>query len=221
MNNKTKIKPSLKLLLERNEKFAKQYKQNALMKLINSKEITQKSKRIKLLDGIQVFSNYFQKAIMLRHILCDDSRFYSVTHDHLTEEFNHNVSLLKDRNHRPPVWDAILEATAAWFSWKMLTLGEEEKTVLVHLVLEASANIFFQAAHKVMMTYSETNYFEIHAKLDEEHEKMGRDLLKGLSSEKYKRLLEIQEQGWNMLNSVCERIAICTHSSLDCKSLLF
>jgi len=115
---------------------------------------------------------------MLRSVFCENSRFLATAQKHLDEEFGHNLSLNTDRNHRPPVWDAILEATASWFTWKMFTLDQEEKTVLIHLVLETSANIFLQEAHKVMRQYGETNYFKLHAEADEKHEKMGRELLK-------------------------------------------
>ena len=89
----------------------------------------------------------------------------------------------------------------------MFTLDNEEKTVLLHLVLEASANVFFQSAHQAMTAYKETDYFKKHADADEKHEKMGLELLLQLSSEKYRRLLEVQKQGWEMINVVCNRIA--------------
>jgi hypothetical protein len=211
MNKKTlKPKFTLDALLKRNQQYIKQYQKNSLMRLIASSQLAKKSARTRLLDCIQVFSNYFQKTVMLRHILCENKKFLAVTQVHLDEEFNHNVSLMRDRKNRPPVWDAILDATAAWFTWKILTLDEDEKTVLVHLVLEASANVFFHKAHKIMQQYGETDYFKIHSELDEEHEHMGKELLTSLSPEKYQRLFEIQQQGWDVLNAVCDRIAQLT-----------
>ncbi len=200
----------LNTLLKRNQAFAEHYKTSPLMQLINNPEMAQKKARECLLDCIQTFSNYFQKTVMLRYVFCDNLRFLNVIQEHLQEEFAHNFSLDADRNHRLPEWDAILEATAGWFTWKMFTLDQEEKTVLLHLVMETSANIFFQEAHKIMQKYSETNYFKIHSEADEKHEKMGIELLQNLSSEKYQRLLEIQYQGWDMLNAVCDRMATLT-----------
>jgi hypothetical protein len=204
---------TLDSLLRRNQQFIAQYKKSPLMQLITSDEMVKKAARTKLLDCIQVFSNYFQKTIILRHVLCEAAKFLPVTQAHFDEEINHNVSLMRDRKNRPPAWDAILEATAAWFTWKMLTLGDEEKTVLVHLVLEASANVFFHAAHKVMQRYDETDYFKIHAELDEGHEQMGIQLLTNLPPEKYSRLIEVQSQGWDMLNAVCDRMAQVTSTA--------
>lgn len=198
---------SLSVLLKRNEEFAEKYRNSSIMKLIKSTEMSQREARERLLDCIQVFSNYFQKAVMLRNIFCDNRKFLAVTQEHLNEEFAHNLSLDRDRNYRPHVWDAILEATSSWFMLKMFTLDEEEKTVLVHLVLETSANIFFQEAHKVMHTYDETDYFKIHSEADEKHEKMGISLLQNLSPKKYARLLEVQQQGWDVLTATCNRIA--------------
>ena len=198
---------SLNTLLKCNQQFIKQYQTNPLMHLINGSQMHQASVRHQLLDAIQLFSNYFQKIVMLRYVFCDHPSFLQVCQKHLQEEFGHNFLLMQDRDNRPPMWDAILEAAASWFCWKMFTLDEEEKVVLVHMVMEASAQLFFQQAHKVMQYYGETTYFETHAHADEKHEKMGIELLEELKPQKYQRLLEVQKQGWIMLNTICERIA--------------
>ncbi|WP_191488259.1 hypothetical protein [Pseudomonas sp. FEN] len=204
---------SFELLLKENQRFAERYRGSNLMCLIQSKQMEDKENRERLLDSIQIFSDYFQKTIMLRSVFCDDLEFLSVVQLHLNEEFGHNFKLMKDRKYRAPVWHPVLEATAAWFAWKMLTLDNAEKTVLIHLVLEASANIFFSAAHKVMCDYGETDYFEVHAQADAEHEQMGSELLARLCAEKYVSLMTIQQQGWDMLNAACDQIAyLSTHS---------
>lgn len=197
-------------LLENNKIFVNEYTNNRLMKLIKSDDMKEKNMRKRLLDCIQVFSDYFQKVVMLRYILCDNSKFLSVSQLHLTEEYGHNISLKQDRKHRPSVWDPILESTSSWFAWKMFTLDEEEKTVLVHLVLEASAQLFFTRAHQVMEQYQETEYFKIHRDVDEQHEQMGIGLLKELTVEKYQRLQKVLSQGWAILNTACNQIALLT-----------
>lgn len=201
---------SLELLLKHNREFLNQYKTSLIMDLIKSTSMSEKKKRECFLDCIQTFSNYFQKTVMLRNVFCDNPKFLSVTQVHLKEEFGHDLKLMDDRKNKAPAWDAILDATAAWFTWKMFTCNDEEKTVLMHLVLEASANIFFREAHKIMNAYDETDYFNIHAAVDAEHEQMGHDLLKDLTSEKYRRLIEIHKQGWDVLNAVCDRIVYLT-----------
>lgn len=197
----------LSLLLETNKIFVNEYENNPLIRLIKSDVMKEKCMRERLLDCIQVFSDYFQKVVMLRYVFCDNPKFISIAQQHLKEEYGHNVSLQQDRHYRPSVWDPILEATSGWFAWRMLTLDAEEKTVLVHLVLESSAQLFFRQAHQVMDRYQETQYFKIHDEVDEQHEEMGIVLLQGLTSEKYQRLNEVQAQGWKMLNVACKQIA--------------
>lgn len=203
---------TLSTLLEKNKDFVYQFKHNPLMLLIESSAMNESKNRTKLLDCIQVFSNYFQKTVMMRAILNEDKRYQSIVRAHLKEEFGHDVSLMHDRHNRAPIWDPILEACSGWFVLKMLTLDNIEKTLLVHLVLEASANVFFVEAHRVMARYDETNYFKIHAQLDEQHEAMGIKRLEGLSTADYAQLLIIQSQGWDMLNAACERIAALTQN---------
>lgn len=197
-------------LLDNNKLFVNEYINNELMKLIRKDDMKEKNMRKRLLDCIQVFSDYFQKVVMLRYVFCDNAKFLSVAQLHLTEEYGHNISLKKDRNHRPSVWDPILESTSSWFAWKMFTLDEEEKTVLVHLVLEASAQLFFTRAHQIMEQYQETEYFKIHRDADEQHEQMGISLLKELTAEKYQQLQKILYQGWAILNVACNQIALLT-----------
>ena len=200
----------LNVLLENNKVLNKEYENNLLMQLLKSNLIQEKHIRERLLDCIQVFSDYFQKVVMLRYIFSDNSKFSSVTHQHLNEEYGHNTFLNQDRHYRPSVWDPILEATGSWFAWKMFTLDAEEKTVLVHFVLEASAQLFFKRAHQVMDQYQETQYFKLHFEIDEQHEEMGTALLQGLTTEKYQQLQKIQCQGWKILNTACEQIAKLT-----------
>lgn len=199
-------KYNLDYLLKQNEQYADRFRNSPIMQLIVSAKVDNAKSRQLLLDCIQVFSNYFQKTVMLRLILSDDDRFIKIAREHLSEEFGHDVSLMHDRNDRKSAWDPILDACSAWFTWKMFTLDNAAKTLLVHLVLEVSANIFFIEANQVMLKYKETDYFKIHAEVDEHHAQMGVKLLAGLSCEEYRSLNEVQKQGWDMLNSVCNRI---------------
>lgn len=197
---------TLEFLLQKNKEFVSQYQTSRLMCFIKSSKLENQVIRENLLDCIQLFSDYFQKVVMLRYIFSEEPKSLAIAQQHLAEEYGHNTLLTKDRKHRLAVWDPILDATSSWFAWKMLSLDSEEKTVLVHLVLEASAHLFFQEAHRVMKHYKETSYFEIHSEIDEAHEQMGLALLQNLSPEKYERLGKIQTQAWKMLNVVCNKI---------------
>lgn len=203
MDNKTN-------LLKKNKQYLAAFKSSPLMRLINSDQMQRPAYRETLLDGIQVFSNFFQKTVMLRRVFTEAPRFKEIAQTHLDEEYGHSELLKKDRHYKEAMWDPILDATAGWFCWKMLELDNFEKTFLVHLVLESSANLFFHEADKVMKAYSTTNYFETHADLDEEHEAMGLELLEDLSDSEIARLKTLQKQGWEMLFTVCNRVAELT-----------
>lgn len=204
---------TFELLISTNQQFANDYRSSGLLELIASEDMSNIQCRSRLLDLIQTLSNYFQRVMLLRSALADDAKFSAFALTHLKEEFCHHEQLLTERNHQPPAWDPILEATCSWFTWKMMTTNDEEKTVLIHLVFETSGSIFFQAAYQIMQQYYSTEYFKVHSAADEEHEKMGMELLKNLTPETYKRLLEIQNQGWQMMITACNRIATLAASS--------
>ncbi|MDF1758058.1 MAG: hypothetical protein P1U74_07145 [Legionellaceae bacterium] len=197
----------LDYILSKNKTYVDAFNKSPLMELIQSTNIDNSKSRALLLDCIQVFSNYFQKTVMLRSTLNEENQYLKIAREHLEEEFGHDISLLRDRNQKAPFWDPILDACSCWFSWKMLTLDNAEKTLLVHLVLEASANIFFVKAHNIMVKYDETDYFKIHAEVDEHHSTMGLELLRDLREVDYQALAKVQSEGWDMLNAVCNRIS--------------
>jgi len=201
---------NLRFILDKNLEYCNIFKQSALMRLIVDESMQNQEYRKRLLDCIQVFSNYFQKTVMLRFVLNDNPNHIKIAQTHLAEEFGHDVSLMRDRNEMEPIWDPILEASSAWFSWKMITLNNYEKTLLVHQVLEESANIFFVKANEVMLRYKETEYFKMHAEIDDSHASMGIKLLQDLTSAEYLNLAIIQQQGWDVLNVVCNRITELT-----------
>jgi hypothetical protein len=145
-------------------------------------------------------------------VLTDNSHFSAAALEHLKEEFCHHEELMKERNYKLSIWDPILESTCSWFTWKMFNTGDEGKVVLIHLVLESSGTIFFQTAHPIMQQFGNYDYFRVHCEADEQHEKMGRELLEGLSSTMYSRLLEIQSQGWSVMIAACNRMAALAKS---------
>lgn len=210
---------TLQKLLENNKQFCDDYRaKSRLMRLIQSSSMSDKAKRAALLDCIQVFSDYFQKTVMLRSVFCGNRRYLPVVEEHLQEEFGHNTDLQRDRQFRDAAWDPILEATSAWFAWSMLVMDNDEKVVAMHLVLEASANIFFTAANQVMKAHGETNYFAIHAEVDGDHEQMGINLLQNLTPDRYLHLQQVQKQCWDMLNTACDRIAVVTEKAENAAS---
>lgn len=190
-----------------NKKFIAQFESSSLMNLIRSQHMDSIDNRQKLLDCIQIFSNYFQKIVMLRYVFCENNLFFQSSRQHLLEEFDHNYLLQNDRLNKKNIWDPVLEACSSWFTWKMFTSDNDEKIVIVNLVLESSANIFFQEAHKVMSKFQETEYFAKHAELDQAHEELGLELLDNLSDKKLSQMATLQSQAWDILITLCNRIA--------------
>jgi hypothetical protein len=198
---------TFELLMHDNERFSEAFSRSRLMKLVQGNDLDESAVRERFLDGIQVFSDAFQNTMLLRASFTANPRFLGIAREHLNEEFGHNADLLKDRDQRVPSFDAVLDATTSWFAHQMLTLDDLERLVLVHLVLETSANIFFPEANRAMQRYSRTHYFAVHAEVDEHHRAMGMSLLGGLRAVEYQRLLDVHERGWQMLLTVCDRIA--------------
>jgi hypothetical protein len=194
-------------ILINNLKWIERFNQSDMVTLLEEPIINSAASVDLLLDCIQTFSNYFQKTVLLRATLTDNNKFSTSARQHLDEEYGHDVLIASLRQHRPPCWDPILEATSAWFSWKMLTLDNIEKTLLVHLVLESSAVVFFKTANETLKKYDYAKYFSIHDENDPHHETMGTDLLKNLRAEEYQSLLLVQNQGWEILIAACNRMA--------------
>ncbi|HLD16942.1 MAG TPA: hypothetical protein VJB02_04425 [Coxiellaceae bacterium] len=198
---------NLETLLAVNKTYVEQFKLSSLIAFIQSPSVHDEHAQKTLLDCIQLFSDHFQKMITARYLTTEKTFFKKIALEHFKEEFGHNELLLKDRNNEPPAWDPILDATASWFIWKMIELDNIEKTFLMHLVLEASANVFFSEADRVMQQYGITKYFSLHAEVDEDHELMGLKLLEGLREQEYFYLFQTQKQGWEMITAACDRIA--------------
>jgi hypothetical protein len=196
------------LLLARNRQYCEDHRSNPLFALVRSGRLDNARCRSRFLDAVQVWSNWYQKAITARSVFTEDPQFVPLFQQHLEEERGHNTRLANDRGDRgEPLWDPVLEATSSWFAWKMLALDNLEKAVLVHLVLEAAGVTFHSVAQPIMDAYRETDYFALHTHADEVHEAMALDHLKGLQPETYRRLMRVQDDGWEMFNTLCARMA--------------
>ncbi len=195
-------------LLARNQQLMEDHKANDLFTLVLGGEVRDPEVRGKLLDTIQIWSRHFQRVVMSRLVFHSEPKFAALAREHLDGEYGHDVNLERSRDGAlRPVWDPILEACAAWFPARMLSLDDAEKTVLVHLVLEGGANVFHKVAHPIMESYKETNHFAVHSLEDDGHLEMGIELLRGLDAAAYQRLARVQREGWDMLNALCARMA--------------
>ena len=205
---KSKNKPKLNEFLAKNEAFMQSHTDNLLFKLVLSGKMQNKAVRSKLLDCIQVWSNIFQHVVMSRLILISDARYKPLALEHLLEEFGHNRSLEASRNGElKKVWDPVLQATSEWFAYKMHSYSDIERLVLVHFVLEGGAKVFHEMAHPIMQSFKETAHFEVHSLEDDGHMEMGIELIKNIDEQTYIQLLQVLEEGWGMLNALCQRMA--------------
>jgi quercetin dioxygenase-like cupin family protein len=202
-------------LLDANQGYRSRYNDNDIFKFIQGEHVDNKQARGRLLDSILVWSNYFQRVVLARSAFTEDIQYSAIFKEHLDEEYDHNTSLAKDRGSElVEVWDPILDSTSSWFAWKMMTLDNMDKLVLVHLVLEAAATEWHRAAHPIMSKYRETNHFQTHDDVDHGHEDLGLDLLETIDEATLKRLLSVQKEGWDMMNAMCARMALLANQSL-------
>lgn len=201
---------SLQQLTNRNEKFKVKFRDNLLFKLIATDQINSVEKRTRFLSYFQIWSDNFQKAMLLKTALCDDNKFMATFQKHYAEEYGHDEMLIKDRQLEENKEDAILEAICNWFPSKMLSFNHFEQIVVMNLCVEASAVVFYEYVKPAIDPYNELKHFQAHEKIDCEHEKMGLDLLEGLTTNIYQRLLVIQEKAWAMLEALMQRLGELT-----------
>jgi quercetin dioxygenase-like cupin family protein len=194
-------------LLSRNRRFCEEHCANPIFDFVTSEHISDPERRNRFLSCVQVWSSYYQKALMVRTAFTDDLSYTALFRDHLDEEYGHDTKLARDRGlDAGTVWDPVLDATASWFLTKMLSIDNLERFVLVHLVLEAAGGIFHETAATAMARFAETDYFAHHSKADSDHANISLEVLKGHGRDTYDRLMLIQRQGWDMLNKLCARM---------------
>ena len=190
-------------ILRRNKMFMEEFSKNPLFSFLNNEKNQTEGIREKFLSLFQVWSNSFQRMVLLRSALCYSPIHQKIADQHLREEFGHNSSFTSTSFFKDPV----LQAVSDWLPWRVLSLSEEEKIVLVHLVIEASATVFYESIPFFIAKSSFcAEHFAIHQKLDESHENLGNSLLEGLDTRIYERLSIIQKEGWDMIGQVFERM---------------
>ena len=197
----------LDLLLRRNAELCARHRENPMFALVADGRLDDPRVRQRYLACVQTWSNWFQRTILLRSGVVHDERYLGLFRDHLDEEFGHDRLLAGERGTDERVWDPVLEAASSWFASSMLMADDADKAVLVHLVLEAAGATFMAIARPVLNSYGETTYFDVHDEADDQHAAMAERALEGLSEETYRRLLTVQDQGWQMFETLCARMA--------------
>ncbi|HJD56248.1 MAG TPA: hypothetical protein LFW21_06515 [Rickettsia endosymbiont of Pyrocoelia pectoralis] len=193
------------LILE-NEKYKEKFKENKLFKI----KLDNKWQKDKFLDYFQIWSNEFQKMVLARVVFSERKEFIKLAWEHLLDEFGHNIELSQERKNDTEPQDPIFEALGSWFTLKMMTLGDSERAVLVHLVIESCATVFYEKLGAIFLNCEKSGkHFKTHTHLDPEHEQMGIDLLQRLNIND-PALLDTQQKGWDMIEALFTRLAEIT-----------
>ncbi|CBW25705.1 hypothetical protein BMS_0808 [Halobacteriovorax marinus SJ] len=187
-------------LIERNNQIAQDfYNNNHTFKI----SIDSLEKQNTLLDCLQVMSDHFQRLMYLRVGLCDSKAHGKVFMEHFLEELGHNKSLAKERK-REKIWDPILESSCAWFVQRNYLLDNSERIIMVQMVLEKCAHLFY--SHFANTLQEKSEHINSHMHADEGHDEMGLDLLRDEPDYKYERYFELQKESWSIMNLFIHRI---------------
>ncbi|AAU04046.1 hypothetical protein [Rickettsia typhi] len=193
------------LLILDNEKYKKHFRKNKLFKV----KFDSTLRKNKFLKHFRIWSDEFQKMVLARVVFSETKEFKQLAWEHLTDEFGHNIELSQNLENDKETTDSIFEALGSWFTLKMMTLGDSERAVLVHLVIESCATIFYEKLGSIFCNHKTSQHFKTHMQLDPEHEQMGIDLLKQININDIS-LLIIQKKGWDMIDALFTRLAEIT-----------
>ncbi|UZW38278.1 hypothetical protein [Rickettsia conorii] len=193
-----------RLILD-NEQYKEQFKKNKLFKI----RLDSTLRKNKFLKHFRIWSDEFQKMVLARVVFSETKEFQQLAWEHLTDEFGHNRELFQNLENNEDTTDSIFEALGSWFTLKMMTLGDSERVVLVHLVIESCATIFYAKLGSIFFNHKAAKHFKTHMYLDPEHEQMGIDLLKQINNND-SSLLTIQKKGWDMIDALFTRLAEIT-----------
>jgi hypothetical protein len=196
---------TLKNILAYNEKRLHEHVQRPFFRILEDGTLLDQKKRDIFLSCLYVWSESFQQVMFSRQATSVDKRYQSIFLDHLTEELGHN-KLLEEYKDKVKINDPILKATSIWFVHNMFLLDNVGKAALVHLVLETSGDEFHTRAAPFLSQYVSTDYFDLHAELDQGHAEMGMELLKYQHPVTYAMILKLIEESWDMFETLMDRI---------------
>ena len=164
-------------------------------------------KKKALLDSLQVISDHFQRLMYLRVGLCDSPRYQKVFLEHFLEELGHNEELLEERTQNEKVWDPILEAACSWFVNKNYLLDNPGRIIMVQMVLEKCAHLFYSHFSDVLSEGNKSAHIDAHKEADEGHDMIGVPLLQHEPDYKFEEYFKLQEEAWSIMNLYIQRIS--------------
>ncbi len=159
------------VLLADNEKYLQQFGTSSLLRLIDDPSFDDPHVRERLLDCQQTWSDVFQDLLHLRVAMTTDTAHKQVALDHLVEELGHNDNLRNQRGSaHAPVTDETFVSTMEWFRHQMLYRSDMVRTLLMHVVLEGSGEIWHREAARA---FPAIPHFQEHGEDDGQHVSMG------------------------------------------------
>lgn len=191
----------LAALLANNGDHERRFAAHRVFALANDGRFEHRGLRDAFLARLRVWSDHFQRLLRLRAALSDDA----LAETHLREELGHNEQLgasSAEARH----WDPVLSSTSTWFVWKTLTSSEAERAVLVHLVLEAAATVFYTAMRAWFTEDPAAAHFDEHTEVDARHVDLGIEALARHGALDLAKLAEVQARGWDVMNAMFDRI---------------
>jgi quercetin dioxygenase-like cupin family protein len=196
---------TLEALLAMTREARAAFAQHPVFVLARDNRFAEAAARARLTAQLQVWSDHFQRILRLRSALVHDATFAPLAEAHLREELGHNEQLGSGLADARP-WDPVLESMCAWFVWKMQALGDVERTVLVHLVLEAAASVFYVEMRPWFAGDLAARHFDAHALDDDRHTEMGVDALRRAAALDLPRLSDLHARGWDVMHAMFDRI---------------
>lgn len=189
-----------------NQRHIDEYRRGPLVSLVQDLDRQHGSVRERLLDFLQGWSDSFQRVVTARVVAETDDGSRLLAQEHLAEELGHNRLLDRARAGRPARRDPVISAVSSWFIDRMSFAGSVERTVLAHLVLEASGMVFHAAA---LPAFGDVEYFRLHEGADAEHLDMGYRALATRRDWSVDEVLAILRDGWQMMTLLSDRVAEC------------
>lgn len=192
-------------VLASNGNHIERFRRSSLMSLLSSTPIEDADVRCRLLSCLQTWSDAFQVLLHLRAALTGDVDHGRLAASHAAEEMGHNDNLKEQRHSECDVgWDSHLQGSIAWFKYQMVAASDLERTVLMHMVLEASGAVFHQKAAQIFV---DMPHFSEHAEDDMLHAECAAALIGRATTAQLLGIELILARGWSMMIALCDRMA--------------
>ncbi len=201
----------LDALLALNDRLSERFTEHQVFDLIRLDLLRDEQRRNRFLAGLQIWSEYFQRVVLARSAFVGASAFREVFYEHLTEELGHDRDLQTTHDGRLE-FDAALEGMCSWFVVQTLSLDNADRVVMTNLVLERAGTIFYTDFCNYLRNFDISAHFSDHSEHDEEHEKMGLELLEELHPSQYLGLEAVMRDSWDMISGILARIVDLTLS---------